>query len=102
MSPVIEFNSTRCSEQYQCSVDASGNFAFGPRGWTLNKPAVGIYEIFHHFGNMAYMPMVSSADTLAMNASCSISARDEEKVTVACYDAGIAADVGFMLLITKS
>jgi hypothetical protein len=101
MGPVIEFNVTRCSEQYQCGIDGAGTFAFGPRGWTLNKPAVGVYEIFHHFGNMAYMPMVSSADTLTMKASCSIASRDADKVVVACYDSGVAADVSFMLLIMK-
>jgi hypothetical protein len=101
MSPQVEFNVSRCAELYPCGIDGAGNFAFGPHGWTLNKPAVGIYEIFHHLGNMAYMPMVSSADTLTMKASCSIASRDADKVVVACYDSGVAKDISFMLLIYR-
>lgn len=100
-SPQAEFNVSRCAELYPCGVDGAGNFTFGPRGWTLTKTAVGVYEIFHHFGDMNYMPMVSSADTLALAASCSISSRTVDKVVVACFDGGVAADVSFMLLVYR-
>ena len=101
MAPQTTFNVSRCSEQYPCGVDGAGNFAFGPLGWTLNKPAVGVYEIYHQFGDTAYMPMVSPADTGAIKAACSIASRDADKVTVVCFDSGVAADISFMLLIVR-
>lgn len=100
-SPVVEFNVSRCAELYPCVIDGAGNFVTGPRGWSLNKPAVGVYEVFHNFGDMRYMPMCSNADTLTMKASCSISSRDTDKVVVFCYDGGVAADISFMLLVYR-
>jgi hypothetical protein len=100
-NPQVEFNVSRCAELYPCVVGSAGTFVTGPRGFTLNKPAVGVYEVFHHFGDLNYMPLVSPTDTAALKASCTISSRTVDKVVVACFDSGVAADISFMLLIYR-
>ena len=99
VSPMENYWSTRCSNQYVVVADGDGTFKKGPAGWQLERLGTGVYEITHNLGTTEYAPVPFTTVGADYKSQAEIQDKSANTVRIGVYVSAQAADQDFALLI---